>query len=247
VAAAEPRILRPGQDDPRAAPGTLLPGEVEVWLFELSAERADRLATALAPDELEHRDRLRQPDARVRFADVRGCLRTILAGHLGVQPGEIAFRSGPHGKPALAERHGSDLEFSVSHSGQLAAIAVAAGEPVGIDVEQRRRHDQVERLADRILADSERARFAELASAARAAAFVDLWCMKEACSKLVGRGLGLPMTAIAIDDPVGAAVTAATVGEDATRALVRTLAAGDAYGGALALRASTERGRLTTL
>jgi hypothetical protein len=126
VAAAEPRILRPGQDDPRAAPGTLLPGEVEVWLFELSAERADRLATALAPDELEHRDRLRQPDARVRFADVRGCLRTILAGHLGVQPGEIAFRSGPHGKPALAERHGSDLEFSVSHSASLAAIAVAA-------------------------------------------------------------------------------------------------------------------------
>jgi 4'-phosphopantetheinyl transferase len=235
VAAVEPRIVRPGQDDPSAAPGTLRPGEAEVWLFELSADRADRLATTLAPDELEHRDRLRQPEARVRFADVRGCLRAILAGHLGIQPGEVAFGSGPHGKPALAEGHGTDLEFSVSHSGELAAIALAAGEPVGIDVEQRRRHAQVERLADRILADSERARFEELAPAARAAAFIDLWCMKEACSKLVGRGLALPMTAIAVDDPVGADVTAATVGEDGIRCVVRRLAAGDAYGGALAL------------
>jgi 4'-phosphopantetheinyl transferase len=237
VAGAEPRILQIGAEDPRPAGRPLAHGEIEVWLLRPSPERAGRLAATLAPDEIERRDRLRQDEARVRFADVRGCLRAILAGHLGVAPDQVVIRYGPHGKPALAGGHASDLEFSVSHSGALAAIAVAAGEPVGVDVEQHRPQARLERLTDAILAESERSRVGELVPAA----FIDIWCMKEACTKLVGRGLSLPMRAIAIDDPVGADITAATVGEDGTRCVVRRLPVGHGYGGALALGGSTER------
>jgi 4'-phosphopantetheinyl transferase len=242
VAATEPRILRPGRDDPRAATGTLRPGDVEVWLLEPSAERAERLGAALAPDELERRDRLREGDARLRFADSRGCLRAILAGHLGAAPAALAFSYGPHGRPELAAGQRGDLDFSVAHSAGLIAIAVAAGLAVGIDVEERRPRARVERLADRILAPSERDGFRGLDPDGLQAAFIDLWCMKEACSKLVGRGLTLPMTAIGIDDPAAEA-TAATVG-DGTRCAVRRLPVGEGYGGALA---STERELLTTL
>jgi 4'-phosphopantetheinyl transferase len=228
----EPRIVRLDTRDPDPDPDGLARGGVEVWLFEPSAERAARLAASLAPDELERGERL-SGQARVRYTDVRGCLRAILGGHLGVTPRAVPIAYEHHGRPRLADGHASSLAFSVSHSESLAAIAVSAGGPVGVDVEARRPRARVERLLEAILAPGERERFAGLTGAALETAFLDLWCVKESCSKLVGRGLTLPLRTIAVDDPI-APVSAATVGDDGPRCAVRRLPATPGYAGALA-------------
>jgi len=58
--------------------------------------------------------------------------------------------------------------------------------------------------------------------------------------KLVGRGLTLPLRTIAVDDPPGP-LTAATVGDDGPRCVVRRLPAGAGYGGALAVADDSAR------
>jgi 4'-phosphopantetheinyl transferase len=236
-----PRIVRLGREDPR--PGVALEdGGVEVWLLEPSPERARRLVGTLAPDEVERRERLRTERARVRFTDVRGCLRAILGGHLAVPAADVAIRYGPHGRPELDAAHRGDLEFSVSHSASLAAIAVAAGRPVGLDVEERKPRVRVERLLDAILAPRERERFPRLPRDELHGAFIDLWCVKEACAKLDGRGLSLPLRTIDVDEPT-APVTRATVGAGGPRCSISRLPTGARYGGALALGAPAPRSR----
>src|SRR5499427_11089970 len=87
------------------------------------------------------------PADRHRYQVAHVMLRRELAGRLGSEPGRLAFArqrcpacGGPSGKPVLAslppgESAASGLSFSLAHSGDTVAIAVARG-PVGIDVER---------------------------------------------------------------------------------------------------------------
>jgi 4'-phosphopantetheinyl transferase len=62
-------------------------------------------------------------------------LQRVLAVYLGLEPGRIRLTEGEHGKPRLAGPQGQ-LEFNLSHSGELALVAVSGEREVGIDVER---------------------------------------------------------------------------------------------------------------
>jgi len=85
------------------------------------------------------------------------------------------------GKPYLP---GSE-PFSLSHSGNYVALAVAA-QPVGVDIEAHRPLPFFA-LAARCFAPSERV------SADSLPAFFDLWTAKESLAKMLGVGLALSM------------------------------------------------------
>ena len=87
----------------------LRPDEVHVWRVFLDdhVPDLDRLQQTLAKDERARADRFRFPKHRNRFVVRRGALRSALANYLMIQPGQLSFSYGPHGKPALAERHGA--------------------------------------------------------------------------------------------------------------------------------------------
>jgi 4'-phosphopantetheinyl transferase len=63
-------------------------------------------------------------------------LRERLGAALGMAANEIPITAGEGGKPHL-ERGGelADLRFNLSHSGNVAAVAIAEGVEVGVDVE----------------------------------------------------------------------------------------------------------------
>jgi 4'-phosphopantetheinyl transferase len=93
-----------------------------------------------------------------------------------------------HGKPYLSGR--SDLDFSLSHSGGLALIAVARGRRVGADVERVRPRTDVLAIARGSLSARERQTIECLRTdEARRAAFFRCWTRKEAYLK--ARGVGL--------------------------------------------------------
>jgi 4'-phosphopantetheinyl transferase len=95
------------------------------------------------------------PADRHRYQVAHVMLRRVLADHLGTDPSRLTFGrqqcptcGGPAGKPVLTGLHDPDgeggrpgdgtwpgLSFSLAHSGEAVAIAVARG-PVGIDVER---------------------------------------------------------------------------------------------------------------
>jgi 4'-phosphopantetheinyl transferase len=201
-----------------AAPRIPPDGRVLVLLLDPSPERAQMVGGALSDDERARAARAR-PGRGEKFTAVRGTLRIALARELDTAPRELAIVYGEHGKPALGETPGSDLRFNVSHTGGLAAIALARGRDVGVDVELHRPRRRLDLLARATLTPAEHARFARLPEPARLAAFLDSWSAKESYSKLLGRGLGLSFDELELD---------------AVRSAIRRLPVGPRHSGALA-------------
>jgi len=123
-----------------------------------------------------------------------GCAlaKTALARYTGQRPADVRFDrtcpqcGRPHGKPSAAS---SGLQHSVSHSGELIAVAVAH-DPVGVDVEQSdaRRHDP-DALARLVFSGAERAVLTTADPSTRARDFLVAWTRKEAVTKATGDGL----------------------------------------------------------
>lgn len=125
------------------------------------------------------------PERRVRHVRIRSFVRQTLAKCLDCDPLHLEFRRTSAGKPFIEAA--PRCEFSLSHSGDWVALAVAPFE-VGVDIEAR-----VPRIDPRLLA----ARFFSLEDAAvieRAGGnfereFLAQWVAKEAALKAAGTGI----------------------------------------------------------
>jgi 4'-phosphopantetheinyl transferase len=133
-----------------------------------------------------------RPQARRRWVAARWALRTVLGCYLEVEPEEVELRLGPRGKPVLAAT-GESLRFNLSHSGELALIAVARGLEIGVDVERIDPRRDVLALAPRALGPEEAAAVREAPAGERSAAFHAAWTRREAVAKCLGVGLGAPL------------------------------------------------------
>src|SRR5437868_3371012 len=111
---------------------------LDVWRARLDRP-ADQFVPLLSDDELQRADRFAFSHHRVRWIVARGQLRRVLARYLGSTDVHLACSS--FGKPFLED---CPLTFNISHSGDLALIAVSRQRSVGIDVE--RIHDFAEDL-----------------------------------------------------------------------------------------------------
>jgi 4'-phosphopantetheinyl transferase len=153
---------------------------VEVWQAGLAqpVELVARLETMLSDDERERAARLASAS---RWIVARAALRIVLAGHLGAHPSDVEFTAGPHGKPELL---GSALRFNLSHSGDLALIALTREAEIGVDVERTSRRSSA---IERTLTAGERA---SLNGSDRHVQLLRVWCRKEAMAKAGGGGLG---------------------------------------------------------
>jgi 4'-phosphopantetheinyl transferase len=166
---------------------------VQVWQVELAVD-APAVASALAVmsgDERARADRLRRLEDRRRFIVSRAGLRRILGAWLGVAPQALRLGEGEYGKPCLATVGGPP--FNVSHSGDLALIAVSRSHAVGVDIEQTGRGlDELDAIAQAYFSTAERLAYAALPRAERARAFYRGWTRKEAVAKALGLGMSLP-------------------------------------------------------
>ncbi|MGI8665187.1 MAG: 4'-phosphopantetheinyl transferase family protein [Jatrophihabitans sp.] len=193
---------------------------VQVWLIRTEQPAAVVLALAETLDESERRraDLITTANRRAEFVVAHGAVRTILGEQLG-QPAEaLRWSFGRHGKPELFEPD-TELRCNLSHSGGLAALAVAVGRPVGVDVQRRRTAVDLDRMARRYYPASEVALVAVAGNPVeRAVIFTRLWSRKEACVKAAGGrlipALGWPASAlpdgtVLVTDPAGQAYRAA--------------------------------------
>ena len=134
----------PGRPHARACAGV-----IDIWRADLTAIE-DNLEDLLGADERARGARIVSARKRVLWARSRGVLRALLGRHLDRDPRDLRFALGPHGKPALAHdgTDEGDLRFNLSHSGELALVAVSAGREVGVDIERTRPRYTVEFLQD---------------------------------------------------------------------------------------------------
>src|SRR5215470_16103579 len=79
----------------------VLPGdEIHVWCASLDQppERVAGFEQTLLLDERSRAQRYRFARDRQHFVIRRGLLRLLLGDYLGIEPGDLQFRSGPYGK-----------------------------------------------------------------------------------------------------------------------------------------------------
>lgn len=157
-----------------------------MWAADLSAPGFGDREVLLSADERARAERLRFALYRRRFRAARWILRRILSRYLGAEPDALVFQYGPLGKPDLA---GRPLRFNLSHTEDLALVAVTASAAVGVDVERIRRPASFDGLVRRVLSKPERHRLEALPEAERPAAFFRVWTRKEAWIKSRGAGV----------------------------------------------------------
>lgn len=159
--------------------------EVHVHCLPLTAGAVHYLSS----DEVLRADRLLDPDKRNSFMAGRGMLREILGGYLGVQPDELHFAVGEHGKPHLSNN--KQLHFNLSHSGALFILTVASDREVGIDIEQLRNDTPFPDMARLAFSSCEQKELFALPVHQQRSTFYRCWTRKEAYLKACGRGFTL--------------------------------------------------------
>jgi len=164
---------------------------VHIWRVSLHAGDPHALLPLLSADEQARAGRfIFERDANA-FIVAHASLRRILGEYLSVAPQSLHFLNGEYGKPAIAGPPGAALEFNLSHSGDLALIAVSGRGPVGVDVERLDRRIEHLDLAEQFFSPAERAALRSLRAEAdaRTEGFFNAWTRKEAYLKATGHGI----------------------------------------------------------
>jgi 4'-phosphopantetheinyl transferase len=227
------------------------PGDVDVWTLDVRAPAARALGELLTPEEAERAASFAREELSRRWAAARGLLRSVLARYAGCAPAEVEIVrrpclhcGGAHGKPALAREDETGIAFNLSHSHDLAAVAVSAGLEVGLDVERRDGGRDLERLARATLEDAEREIVLGLPAGERERAFFDAWTRKEALLKATAEGIYRPLREVRVPIEPGARFTTALDGPDRRRFTVADVEVGAGYSGAVAVLGEAARPRV---
>ncbi len=163
---------------------------VDLWIWSLDPDMASlqRYESLLSTEERRRAGRFVFPILAQRFIAAHGRMREILGGFLQQDPRTLGFLTNAYGKPELIE---GQVHFSLSHSGDLAALAVAAF-PLGVDIEIMR---PVSRdLPERYFSVVEREGLHDLPDDPWRDAFFRCWTRKEAVIKALGLGLSFPLS-----------------------------------------------------
>ena len=164
--------------------------EVHVWRIGLEQPDVllDRFRAILEPDELERASRFHFEKLRRHFVVSRGFLRYMLGRYVRRKPAELRFSYNEYGKPSLA-----GLRFNLSHSYEMAILAVTRDAAVGVDVEHIRADFASADIATRFFSRREVETFSSLPKEEQVAAFFRCWTRKEAYIKAIGKGLSQPL------------------------------------------------------
>ena len=142
--------------------------------------------------ETERWRKFEHPGARRRFALCRVALRSILCDALDCDNEQLTFGELQHGKPfALVNSAPASISFNVSHSGGHGLIAVASEGRLGVDIEERARRRDFDRLIGAAFGPREQSELKLARARGDFHLFFKIWTLKEALIKALGTGMSL--------------------------------------------------------
>lgn len=241
VAAAHTREWLPAPVSPKIAKD-----EVHVWKVDLSAPVAD--VRLLSRDEHERAARFHFERDRQHFTAARSALRIVLSRYLNLRPEALEFDQTEYGKPFLTNPEAAGFLFNLSHSAEVALIAVAREREVGVDVEFMRPDFATSEVAEHFFSMAEIYTLSGLEPHLRTQAFFHCWTRKEAYVKARGEGLSMPLDVfdVSLAPDVPAAMLSNRVDKTETaRWIFQDLQVAPGYAGALVIEAVASRPRLS--
>lgn len=183
-------------------------GAVDVWLFHLNLAqpRINQFYPLLSAEEKGRSERLINFIHRKRMIAAHGFMRTVLASYLQRPAQSLEFTRANRGKPSLKPLSNEpDIQFNLSHSHNLAILAVAINQALGIDLEFMDRKHEWKKIIHRFFSNREQAAIFSLPEAQQEQAFYQVWTRKEAHMKVTGQGLHLGPSQFTVSVPPQAA------------------------------------------
>ena len=155
----------------------------DIWAFDLEAALKE-ISEQRREQALKFRYELGQRLCVLAYLLLKKGLRETY----GITDNPI-FEYNEHGKPSIVGH--PEIYFNLSHCKE-AVVCVISDQPIGVDVESIREYK--ESLVRYTMNDEE---IHEIESSENpAAAFIRLWTMKEATTKLIGTGISNDMKAV---------------------------------------------------
>jgi 4'-phosphopantetheinyl transferase len=172
------------------------------WLPALLTQ--PQLRTLLGRDWTRYR-RTADPIVRHRFAAARLLLKYTAAAALRTPPAalDLAYRLG--GRPYL--RGFDQIDVSLTHTGDLMAVALSTIGRIGVDVEPADRQMPLDLLRSQMCTPGEVAELATFPAAEHRTQALRLWTLKEAYTKALGQGMRLGFTQFGFGLRSGALLT----------------------------------------
>lgn len=161
---------------------------IDIWQYPLHTT-FNEARFLLNKEEIDRAERFYFERHQRRFTVARATLKIILARYLLIQPQEINFTYTEHGKPEL--RNDSALQFNISHSGEMALLAIGQRYPLGIDVEFFSDRP-FEGIAKNLFSPQEILVLQQADLKMKPLVFFHIWAQKEALIKACGLGLTYP-------------------------------------------------------
>lgn len=163
------------------SPFKLAAKEFHIWRVSLVSETQACRPEILSLAEKERAAGMSHIESRERFLSSHRALRRILSRYTGCEPARIEFKTSIHGKPEV-----EGVKFSLSHSGELALVAVSLDE-VGVDVERVRSMRRLDAFIQRFFDADEVSQVMQAEH--KLHRFFEIWTRKEAYLKALGIGL----------------------------------------------------------
>jgi len=189
---------------PAPSPLSLPAKSVHIWKVRLDVPAGvNAEESVLTSDEIARANRFHFDKDRVHFIRCRAAVRRLLADYLKIPAHDIRFNYLANGKPQLnAQQNPGGLQFNVSHSADLALVAIGAiGEigasgnkrQLGVDIEKIRGDVDTNLLSERFFSSLECEGLRLLPEHLRVPGFFACWTRKEAFLKATGDGLSVPL------------------------------------------------------
>ncbi len=149
----------------------------------------------LSDAEKERSEQFNSFKHRKKFIASHGFLHAALGYYIDTSAEDIKFSYKDNGKPVLIdEQNPQQLQFNMSHSGNIAILAICRNQSVGIDIEFIQRKSDWHGISKRFFTPNEQQALFKLPEAQQKDAFYQIWTRKEAHMKVTGEGLRLPPT-----------------------------------------------------
>ncbi len=173
------------------------PDEIHVWRINFENINCDLTGHSkiISPEEKYRADKFHFEKDKTRFIIRHSILRSVLGRYLLRKPESIQFEYNTHGKPALkGNLYNTGIQFNLSHSNNLALIAIVLNREIGIDIEHINANIDYENIAIQYFSENEISELRSLPSQQQLIAFYNCWTRKEAYIKALGQGLAIPLS-----------------------------------------------------
>ncbi|AWB33706.1 hypothetical protein DBV39_08335 [Orrella marina] len=167
---------------------------ITIWYCHLAQPfdqaRLALWASWLDPQETARMNRFHRQAHRVRFLVSHAMTREVIARQCGATPSCIEFRALAQGKPYISSPTAlQKYFFNLTHSHDMAAIAISDSSPLGLDLEWLGRKGPDVSLAGRYFTQREYKDILKQPAHLQHQRLLRYWTLKEAYIKAEGWGL----------------------------------------------------------